>query len=41
MATRHSNGLRAVGYARRSTDLQERSIPDQKAYVERWAAEHG
>jgi len=31
----------AVGYARRSTDMQERSIPDQKACVERWAAEHG
>lgn len=31
----------AVGYARRSTDMQERSIPDQKAYVEKWAAENG
>lgn len=31
----------AVGYARRSTDMQERSIPDQKAFVERWAKEHG
>jgi DNA invertase Pin-like site-specific DNA recombinase len=31
----------AVGYARRSTDMQERSIPDQKACVEKWAAEHG
>ena len=31
----------AAGYARRSTDLQERSIPDQKAYIEKWAAEHG
>jgi DNA invertase Pin-like site-specific DNA recombinase len=31
----------AVGYARRSTDMQERSIPDQQAAVERWAAEHG
>ena len=31
----------AVGYARRSTDMQDRSIPDQKAYVEKWAAEHG
>ena len=30
----------AVGYARRSTDLQERSIPDQKAYLERWAKEN-
>jgi site-specific DNA recombinase len=36
-----SNITRAVGYARRSTDMQERSIPDQKAYVERWAGEHG
>jgi len=24
----------AVGYARRSTDMQERSIPDQQAAVE-------
>jgi len=31
----------AVGYARRSTDMQERSIPDQRAFVERWAKEHG
>jgi DNA invertase Pin-like site-specific DNA recombinase len=31
----------AVGYARRSTDMQERSISDQQAAVERWAAEHG
>jgi DNA invertase Pin-like site-specific DNA recombinase len=31
----------AVGYARRSTDMQERSIPDQQVYVERWANEHG
>jgi site-specific DNA recombinase len=31
----------AVGYARRSTDMQERSIPDQQAAVGRWAAEHG
>ncbi|HOD83922.1 MAG TPA: recombinase family protein [Phycisphaerae bacterium] len=35
------NVVKAVGYARRSTDLQERSIPDQQAYVERWASEHG
>ena len=48
MAKKHSNGaaaasklIPAAGYARRSTDLQERSIPDQKAYVERWAGEHG
>jgi DNA invertase Pin-like site-specific DNA recombinase len=31
----------AVGYARRSTDMQDRSIPDQKAYVETWAKENG
>ena len=31
------NNIAAVGYARRSTDMQERSIPDQQAYVERWA----
>jgi len=31
----------AAGYARRSTDLQERSIPDQKAYLEAWAKENG
>jgi len=33
--------IQAVGYARRSTDLQERSIPDQKAYVEKWADQNG
>lgn len=32
---------KAVGYARRSTDMQERSIPDQQAFVERWAKENG
>lgn len=31
----------AVGYTRRSTDTQERSIPDQQAFVERCAAQHG
>lgn len=31
----------AVAYARRSTDLQERSIPDQKAFITKWASEHG
>jgi len=36
-----TNLVKAVGYARRSTDTQERSIPDQKAYVARWAGEHG
>ena len=40
MATRNSTGVPAVGYARRSTDMQERSIPDQQAYVEKWAKEH-
>lgn len=33
--------IAAVGYARRSSDLQERSVPDQKAYVEKWAKENG
>ena len=28
------NLIAAVGYARRSTDMQDRSIPDQQAYVE-------
>jgi DNA invertase Pin-like site-specific DNA recombinase len=36
-----SKTIKAVGYARRSTDMQERSIPDQQAYVERWAGERG
>lgn len=31
----------AAAYARRSTDLQERSIPDQRAAIERWATENG
>jgi len=35
------NMVKAVGYARRSTDMQERSIPDQQAYVQRWAEENG
>jgi len=35
------NMVKAVGYARRSTDMQERSIPDQKAFVQRWAEENG
>jgi DNA invertase Pin-like site-specific DNA recombinase len=35
------NGVKAVGYLRRSTDMQERSLPDQQAYVQRWADEHG
>lgn len=39
MPTKHV--VTAVGYARRSTDLQERSIPDQKAYLQRWAKENG
>ena len=36
-----SNGHRAVGYVRRSTDRQEQSIPDQKKALEAYAAEHG
>lgn len=35
------NGIAAVGYVRRSSDLQDRSIPDQKAYIERWAKDNG
>ena len=41
MAKRHSTLIPAVGYARRSTDMQERSIPDQQAYIIKWAEEHG
>ena len=41
MAKRNSTLIPSAAYARRSTDLQERSIPDQKAYIEKWAAEHG
>ncbi|MBI1373916.1 MAG: hypothetical protein GC159_14430 [Phycisphaera sp.] len=33
--------IAAAGYARRSSDLQERSVPDQKAYVEKWATANG
>src|SRR4051794_1885266 len=36
-----SSLIPAVGYARRSTDRQETSIPDQIKAVEQWAAEHG
>lgn len=35
------NLIPAVAYARRSSDKQERSIPDQQAHVEAWAADHG
>src|SRR5690606_10576022 len=38
MSTR---AIKAVGYARRSTDMQERSIPDQQSFVQRWAKENG
>ena len=41
MAKRNSTLIPSAAYARRSTDLQDRSIPDQKAYIEKWAAEHG
>lgn len=40
MNAKKNMGL-ATGYARRSTDMQDRSIPDQKAYVEKWAKENG
>ena len=30
----------AVGYLRRSTEQQERSLPDQKSAIDRYAAEH-
>lgn len=33
--------IAAAGYARRSSDLQERSVPDQKAYLEKWAKQNG
>jgi len=33
--------LCAVGYARRSTDRQEQSIPDQQRAIETYAEEHG
>ncbi len=36
-----TNAIPAVAYLRRSTDMQERSIPDQRAYIERWARERG
>lgn len=36
-----SRSALAVGYLRRSTDRQERSIPDQQRALERYAREHG
>lgn len=36
-----TDAIPAVAYLRRSTDMQERSIPDQRAYVAKWASEHG
>ena len=33
--------IKAVGYARRSTDMQTGSVYDQKAYVEKWAEANG
>ena len=31
----------AVGYLRRSTSKQEKSLDDQRSEIERYAAEHG
>lgn len=30
-----------VGYSWRSTDIQERAIPDQQSFAQKWAKEHG
>ncbi len=43
MSARQANSDRrstAVGYLRRSTSQQEQSIPDQRAAIERYAAQH-
>ena len=41
MAISHSTRIPAVGYLRRSTRKQEKSIADQKRAIERWVDEHG
>src|SRR5262245_43157085 len=44
MAKRHSTAharIPAVGYIRRSSDRQEKSLADQRSEIERYAAEHG
>ena len=41
MATSHSTLIPAVGYLRRSTSKQEKSLDDQRREIERYAAEHG
>ena len=44
MATRHSSSkstIPAVGYLRRSTTKQEKSLDDQRREIEQYAAEHG
>ena len=33
-------GLKAIAYARCSTDMQEASIPEQKKFIEKYAREH-
>ena len=40
-ARSNENGQTVVGYARRSTDRQEQSIPDQKLAIEKHAQENG
>ena len=44
MATKHSKRaalIPAVGYLRRSTGKQEKSLPEQKREIQRYAAKHG
>jgi site-specific DNA recombinase len=44
MAAKHSTRaalVSAVGYVRRSSDKQEKSLPEQRASLERYAREHG
>lgn len=39
--SKHTLAHAAVGYARRSTDKQEQSIPDQQRAIERYCADNG